>query len=376
MSQLGIRRSLVLCLLLGGAPALAQPRVLGPEGERQPAKSADTLFAARVTKAAGLPLASACRLKQPEAAGAALAGRELEGEGERVLLEGLSAERLRFRSEEEARVAAGLLEGVAKVDARQPKYLTHAWGPKATPELLEKIETLASGTKLPAELGKTLGLTERARKLEVRTLRVPPPPPGFEGAEVRLEGLWVYKLRFASAAAARAFLARHSRKVKTRQVMDQVGAELVLLAGPGLEDSARAAKVLRAAWKGRAGDAQRGVIGAWSGKGGRGFALLSRAPGEIYERGASLMRRARGEKAPAGFSFKDPQVRNHLRFQLKDPERWGGVLLSSAGLLHVGAATQDGVTQARRYLGTLLEAVGEQAPQRAAETQPLLAAPR
>lgn len=367
--KLNLARLAPLLLMLSCAPALAQPRILESTGQRQPATSADTLFAARVTKAAGLPLASACRLEQPQGANTGLAGRELSGEGERVLLEGLSVERLRFETAEQAKVAAGLLGALAKIDARAPKYLTHAWGPKADAKLLEKIEALAEGTKLPADLAQTLGLSERARKLEVRSLQVPPPPPGFKGVEVRLEGLWVYKLRFSAGASARSFMARQARSVTTRLIMDQLEGELVVLAGPALKDSARAAKVLQAAWKGRSGEGRRGEFGVWAGKSGA-FALLSRAAGELYEGGARLLRASRSGEPAAGFSFSDPGVRNHLLYQ--EQSRYGGVLLCPEGLLHVSAPTREAATRERRYLVTLLTAVGESAPSKSAKTLPLL----
>ena len=155
--------------------------------------------------------------------------------------------------------------------------------------------------------------------------------------------------------------------------MDQVGGELVLLAGPALEDSARAAKVLQAAWKGRSSEGLRGEIGVWVGQAeARSFALLSRAQGGLYEGGGALLRSSRSGKPPAGFSFSDPKLRNHLLYQRGTPERFGGVLLSPEGLLHVSAPAREAATRERRYLVTLLAAVGESAPSKSSKTLPLL----
>lgn len=379
------RRALPALLLLACAwtPAFAQPRVLGSKGKRSPAKSADTLFAARVTKAAGLHLDSASRLLQPPGPTDPLAGKEIVGEGERVELAGVVIERLRFATKEEAIVAKGLIAGRSRIDGRTPRYLTCLSGPKASQDLLNKAEALASGTKLPADLGKLLSLAEISRGIHSRSVQVPPPAPGFEGVEVRLKGLWVYRLRFKTDESARRFMAAQVSAVGKRQVMDQVGSELVVLVGPALGEVTLARKTLLAAWKrarkAKAPEGVRGALGVWVGKPNLGSAaLLTREASPLAQVGADLLSRCRESTKSEGSSggwewkFSDPKTRNHVLYQVKGTRpRFGGVLASPQGLLHVSAPTREASTAERRYLLELLSALGEAAPTRGAVTVPL-----
>ncbi|MBL4846227.1 MAG: hypothetical protein JKY65_11920 [Planctomycetes bacterium] len=374
-----------LLVTLLWAPAQAQPQVLDSTGKRAPSTRAEILFAAKVTKAASLPLERASRLVQPAGEPQPLAGQKLRGQGEQVELAGLSVIRVAFGTAQQAKLAAALMGRGARVDPDEPRYVTQVTGPKTSPEILTQIESLATGATLPEDLAKSLLASETSRNDYACELEVPRPSLGFTGVEVNLRGLSVFRLRFDSERDARVFLERKISEIASRGVMHRRGQELVLLAGPKLSELALARKALKAAWKaGAPPKGKAGAIGVWGKRGPereRTFAVYSTAEGTLYQAAAGLLRGCRKEASGTTKSlglewrFSDPKTRNHVLFQVRARglggestlTRAGGVLLTPEGALHVSARTQDESTQERRYLLELMNAVGQKPPARSTE---------